>query len=114
MSPFTCDNGPQEEPNSPADAGIQGQNKQGQYEEAQCHALLPANAFNAQDDNQEPCGKHEQQPCQNIVNTVGGLQSAGEVTNTSLYQQDWSRRQSNWFGSGIYCFYQINFRMHEQ
>lgn len=72
LSLFTYNNRPPGEPNSPVDAGIQGQDKQGQYEEAQCHALLSANAFNAQDDNQEPCGKHAKE-------TVSNRQSVCEI-----------------------------------
>lgn len=73
LSLFTYNNRPPGEPNSPVDAGIQGQDKQGQYEEAQCHALLSANAFNAQDDNQEPCGKHaKKQLCQTDKVSVRG------------------------------------------
>lgn len=54
---FKCDKMPTEEPNSPVNASIQRQNKEGKHEEAQRHALLPANPVNYQKDDQKPCHK---------------------------------------------------------
>lgn len=80
---FTYDNRPPGEPNSPVDAGIQGQDEQGQYEETQCHALLSANAFNAQEDNQESCVKHTKSTLSKQTKCFCGSEPAGRTCDSA-------------------------------
>lgn len=75
---FKCDKMPPEEPNSPVNASIQRQNKEGKYEEAQRHALLPANTVNRQKDDQKPCHKRAK------ANTSTNKSTAPSVKNNTF------------------------------